>query len=61
VSAIPATGLSGLTGRHPEVVVRKLRRPEPVRAIRARVSEAALDRPAMRTLLAALGVKDVPR
>lgn len=61
VSAIPATGLSGLTGRHPEVVVRKLRRPEPVRAIRARVSEAALNQPAMRTLLTALGVRDVPR
>lgn len=44
----------GLGSRHPGVVVRRLRRPEPVRVIHAGVRESVLDQPAVRTLLAAL-------
>lgn len=51
VSLIPRLGLDA---RHPGVVVRRVRRPEPVRAIYAVVQEASLDRPALRTLLDAL-------
>ncbi len=43
----------GLANRHPGVVVRKVRRPEPVRAIHAVTREAALDHPVLATLLAA--------
>ncbi|ORT60688.1 hypothetical protein BKD26_05500 [Streptomyces sp. CB03238] len=55
ISLIPAMGL---TNRHPGVVVRKVRKPEPIRVIHAAVRETSLDRPALRGLLAALG--DVP-
>ncbi|GGN84667.1 LysR family transcriptional regulator [Streptomyces albiflavescens] len=51
VSLIP---LLGLGGRHPDVVVRKVRAPEPVRAIYAAVRETAPDQPALRGLLKAL-------
>jgi DNA-binding transcriptional LysR family regulator len=51
VSLIPQLGLST---RHPDVVIRRVRRPEPVRAIYAAVREAALAQPAIRTLLDAL-------
>lgn len=44
----------GLTNRHPGVVVRKVRRPEPVRAIQAATREAALDQPSLAALLTAL-------
>ncbi|WP_079277666.1 LysR family transcriptional regulator [Streptomyces sp. CB03234] len=55
VGLIPAMGL---TNRHPGVVVRKVRRPEPLRVIHAAVRESSLGRPALRALLVALG--DVP-
>lgn len=51
VSLIPQLGLST---RHPDVVIRRVRRPEPVRAIYAAVREVALAQPAIRTLLDAL-------
>ncbi|WP_053851740.1 LysR family transcriptional regulator [Streptomyces sp. NRRL B-24085] len=44
----------GLRGRHPGVVVRPVRNPEPVRVISAVARETALDQPALRDLLAAL-------
>ncbi|MEU8981663.1 LysR family transcriptional regulator [Streptomyces sp. NPDC048309] len=51
VSLIPRLGLGG---RHPDVVVRKVRAPEPVRAIYAAVRESAPEQPALRGLLGAL-------
>lgn len=51
VSLIPRLGLEG---RHPDVVVRKVRAPEPVRAIYAAVRETAPEQPALRGLLEAL-------
>lgn len=53
VSLIPRLGLSA---RHPGVAVRRVRRPEPVRAIHAVVRASALDQPALRTLVEALRV-----
>jgi DNA-binding transcriptional LysR family regulator len=44
----------GLRGRHPGVVVRPVRNPEPVRVISAVARETALDQPALRSLLTAL-------
>ncbi|MFJ6251774.1 MULTISPECIES: LysR family transcriptional regulator [unclassified Streptomyces] len=44
----------GLRGRHPGVVVRPVRNPEPVRVISAVARETALDQPALRGLLSAL-------
>ncbi|CAM5664847.1 LysR family transcriptional regulator [Streptomyces tanashiensis] len=44
----------GLGSRHPNVVVRKVRGPEPVRAIHAAVRESSLALPAVRDLLTAL-------
>ncbi|WP_028808723.1 LysR family transcriptional regulator [Streptomyces canus] len=44
----------GLRGRHPGVVVRPVRNPEPVRVISAVARETALDQPALRDLLSAL-------
>ncbi|MFV0126378.1 LysR family transcriptional regulator [Streptomyces sp. HMX112] len=55
ISLIPAMGLAN---RHPGVVVRKVRGPEPIRGIHAAVRETSLSRPALRGLLAAL--QDVP-
>ncbi|RZQ64028.1 LysR family transcriptional regulator [Amycolatopsis suaedae] len=46
----------GLDRPHPGVVVRKVTRPEPVRAIAAAVSTRARDRPVVRRLLAELAV-----
>ncbi|MFE7773692.1 LysR family transcriptional regulator [Streptomyces sp. NPDC057445] len=46
--------LIGLRTQHPGVIVRKVRRPEPVRAIHAAVRESAPARPALRVLLEAL-------
>jgi hypothetical protein len=40
--------------RHPGLAVRKVRNPEPVRAIYTAVREIALTQPAVRTLLGAL-------
>lgn len=51
VSLIPLTGLGT---RHPNVVVRKVRGPEPVRSIHAAVRESSLALPAVRGLLTAL-------
>ena len=51
VSLIPDMGL---TGRHPGVVVRKVRNPVPVRAIHAAVRASAVGHPAVEALLAAL-------
>ncbi len=51
LSVIPRTGLGA---GHPGVVVRRLRRPEPVRAVYAAVRETSLDQPAVRGLLDAL-------
>ncbi|MGW2559130.1 LysR family transcriptional regulator [Streptomyces sp. NPDC001514] len=51
ISLIP---LVGLRNAHPGVVVRKVRRPEPVRAIHAAVRESAPAQPALRVLLDAL-------
>ncbi|MFE1802662.1 LysR family transcriptional regulator [Streptomyces sp. NPDC059517] len=51
VSLVPRLGLGS---RHPGVVVREVRRPEPVRAIFAAVREAAEPTPALRSFLAAL-------
>jgi DNA-binding transcriptional LysR family regulator len=44
----------GLRSRHPGVVVRPVRNPEPVRVISAVARETALDQPALRSLLSAL-------
>ncbi|WAU82712.1 LysR family transcriptional regulator [Streptomyces sp. Qhu-G9] len=44
----------GLRSRHPGVVVRPVRNPEPVRVISAVAREIALDQPALRGLLTAL-------
>jgi DNA-binding transcriptional LysR family regulator len=43
-----------LTSRHPGAVVRRVRRPEPVRTVHAAVRETALAHPAVRGLLDAL-------
>ncbi|MFF4871733.1 LysR substrate-binding domain-containing protein [Streptomyces sp. NPDC000961] len=51
ISLVP---LMGLGGRHPGVVVRRVRGPEPMRAIHAAVRESSLDLPAVRGLLTAL-------
>ncbi|WP_260461777.1 LysR family transcriptional regulator [Streptomyces lateritius] len=51
VSLVPLTGLGS---RHPNVVVRKVRGPEPVRAIHAAVRESSLSLPAVRGLVTAL-------
>ncbi|MGW9197649.1 LysR family transcriptional regulator [Micromonospora chersina] len=51
ISLIPRLGLST---RHPGVIIRPVRRPEPVRAIYAAVREISLDQPALRALLDAL-------
>ncbi|MFJ9691258.1 LysR family transcriptional regulator [Kitasatospora sp. NPDC101183] len=52
VALIPELGLGS---RHPGVVVRRVLRPEPVRAIQAVVREPLPARPALRSLLDALG------
>ncbi|MFD1939705.1 LysR substrate-binding domain-containing protein [Nonomuraea mangrovi] len=44
----------GLVNRHPAVVIRKVRNPEPVRAIHAAVRETSRGQPALDTLLTAL-------
>ncbi|MFF1508561.1 LysR substrate-binding domain-containing protein [Streptomyces sp. NPDC058326] len=51
VSLIPLTALGS---RHPNVTVRKVRGPEPVRSIHAAVRESSLALPAVRGLLTAL-------
>ncbi|MFF1417296.1 LysR family transcriptional regulator [Streptomyces sp. NPDC058280] len=51
VSLMPGTVLGN---RHPDVVVRKVRRPEPVRSIYAAVRDTSPEGPALRGLLAAL-------
>ncbi|MEV5752730.1 LysR family transcriptional regulator [Actinoallomurus sp. NPDC052308] len=51
VALIPGLGLGG---RRPGVVMRRVRRPRPIRAIYAAVREAALAQAALRTLLEAL-------
>lgn len=51
ISVIPQMGLGS---RHPGVVVRKLRRPEPIRAIHAAVRESSMGQPALRDLIEAL-------
>jgi DNA-binding transcriptional LysR family regulator len=51
VSVIPRTGLGN---RHPGVVTRRVRRPEPTRSIFAAVRETSLAQPALRDLLDAL-------
>ncbi|GAA4237278.1 LysR family transcriptional regulator [Streptosporangium album] len=51
ISLIPDMGLAN---RHPAVVVRKVRRPEPIRAIHAAVRETSLGQPALGGLLTAL-------
>lgn len=51
ITLIPRTGLPG---HHPAVVQRRLRHPEPRRAIYAAVREASLSQPALRDLLDAL-------
>ncbi|MFC5665893.1 LysR family transcriptional regulator [Kitasatospora misakiensis] len=51
VGLVPAMGLGN---RHPEVVVREVRNPEPVRAIYAAVREPAPVQPALHRLLDAL-------
>ncbi|WP_436492312.1 LysR family transcriptional regulator [Actinokineospora sp. HUAS TT18] len=48
VSVIPEMGLGN---RHPGVVVRKLRHPEPTRVIYAAVRESSMDQPALRDLI----------
>ncbi|MER7008596.1 LysR substrate-binding domain-containing protein [Dactylosporangium sp. NPDC000555] len=57
VSLIPRTGLGG---RHPGVVVRRVRRPEPIRPIHAAVREGALAEPAMTSLIQALSDSPKP-
>ncbi|MGX1671012.1 LysR substrate-binding domain-containing protein [Streptomyces sp. NPDC055400] len=39
--------LMGLRNRHPDVVLRKLRKPEPIRVIRAAIRDTAPSRPAL--------------
>jgi DNA-binding transcriptional LysR family regulator len=56
VALIPAVGL--LAG-HPGVAVRRVRRPEPVRAIVAAVRAGSPEQPALRGLLDALGARDL--
>jgi len=56
VSLLP---LAALAHHHPGVVVRKVRGPEPVRAVHAAVRETSLRQPALRGLLDAL--RDVAR
>ncbi|GAA0525409.1 LysR family transcriptional regulator [Saccharopolyspora subtropica] len=51
VALVPRLGLDVV---HPEVVVRPLRNPEPVRHIHVAVRDTVADRPATRTLLATL-------
>ncbi|GAA3389422.1 LysR family transcriptional regulator [Streptomyces roseoviridis] len=51
ISLIPRLGLSART---PGVVVRRVRRPEPVRAIHAVIRAGSLEQPVLRTLLGAL-------
>lgn len=51
VTLIPRLGLGS---RHPDVVVRVVRNPEPVRTIHAAVRETAPPQPALRTFLRAL-------
>lgn len=51
VTLIPRLGLGG---RHPDVVVRPLRSPEPTRAIQAAVRETALPQPALGAFVEAL-------
>lgn len=51
VSVIPQMGLGS---RHPGVVVRKLRHPEPIRPIHAAVRESSMSQPALRDLIEAL-------
>lgn len=51
VSVIPQMGLGS---RHPGVVVRRLRHPEPVRPIHAAVRESSMSQPALRDLIEAL-------
>ncbi|MER7015749.1 LysR family transcriptional regulator [Saccharopolyspora sp. NPDC000359] len=51
VALVPRLGLDVV---HPGVVVRAVRRPEPVRRLYAAVREAVADRPATRSLLATL-------
>ena len=51
ISLIPVMGLAN---RHPGVAIRKVRRPEPVRAIKAAVRETSSGQPALDTLVAAL-------
>lgn len=55
VSLVPRLGLGS---RHPGVVVREVRRPEPVRVIFAAVREAAPPTPALRSFLQALREAD---
>ncbi|MET9956510.1 LysR family transcriptional regulator [Streptomyces sp. NPDC006339] len=57
VSLIPRLGLSA---RHPGVVIRPVRRPEPIRAIHAVIRSSALDRPVLRALLDALKNPNIP-
>jgi DNA-binding transcriptional LysR family regulator len=51
ISLMPRTGLGS---RHPGVVVRKVRKPEPIRGIYAAVRETSLPQPALLGLLDAL-------
>ncbi|MEV4098803.1 LysR substrate-binding domain-containing protein [Nonomuraea sp. NPDC049649] len=51
VSLLPRLGL---TGRHPDVVVRRVRSPEPARAIHAAVRETSAAQPVLDRLLTAL-------
>lgn len=51
VTLIPRLGLGG---RHPEVVVRPLKSPEPTRTILAAVRETASPQPALEAFVAAL-------
>ncbi|MEU2431749.1 LysR substrate-binding domain-containing protein [Streptomyces sp. NPDC007861] len=51
---IGAMPLLGLGNRHPEVVVRRLRNPEPIRAIHAAIRDPSPGQPALHGLLAAL-------
>ncbi|WP_410639537.1 LysR family transcriptional regulator [Amycolatopsis sp. lyj-346] len=53
VGLIPELGL-GVGAQHPGVVVRRIRNPEPVRAIHAAVASRAWGHPAVRTLLEAM-------
>ncbi|MEV0714897.1 LysR substrate-binding domain-containing protein, partial [Asanoa sp. NPDC050611] len=52
VALIPRLGLGA--ARHPGVVVRRVRRPEPIRAIHAAVREVSATEPALRALVDAL-------